>query len=50
MQTTLLCIQTIFLLFELLFTTKVLLNGHAVTQNNVSVVYQSESTENNPHD
>ena len=49
MQTTSLCIQTIFWLFELLFTAKVLLNGHAVTQTNVSVVYQSESTETNPH-
>ena len=38
-----------FLLFVLLFTAWILVNGHAVTQNYVFVVYQSESTKNNPH-
>ena len=50
MQTPLLCIQTIFLLFEWLFDAKVLLNGHAVEQNYVFVVFQSEATKNNSHD
>ena len=38
------------LLFEWLFDAKVLLNGHAVTQNYVFVVFQSEATENKSHD
>ena len=50
MQTPLLCIQTIFLLFELLFTAEVLLIGHAVTKNYVSVVFQSESTKSISHE
>ena len=36
-----------FLLVEWLFDAKVLLNGHAVTQNYVFVVFQSEATKNN---
>ena len=36
-----------FLLVEWLFDAKVLLNGHAVTQNYVLVVFQSEATINN---
>ena len=38
-----------FLLVEWLFDAKVLLNGHAVTQNYVFVVFQSEATKNNSH-
>ena len=49
MRTPLLCIQ-ISLLFKELFDAKVLLFGHAVTQNNVSVIFQSEATENNSHE
>ena len=39
-----------FLLVEWLVDAKVMLNGHAVTQNYVSVVFQSEATRNNSHD
>ena len=39
-----------FLLVKWLFDAKVLLNGHAVTQNYVFVVFQSEATRNNSHD
>ena len=39
-----------FLLFEELFDAKVLLIGHAVTQNYVFVVFQSEATDNNSYD
>ena len=39
-----------FLWFEWLFDAKVPLNGHAVTQNYVSVVFQSQATENNSHE
>ena len=39
-----------FLLVERLFDVKVLPNGHAVTQNYVFVVFQSEATKNNSHD
>ena len=49
MQTPLLCIQ-IFLLFKELSDVKVLLIDHAVTQNNVFVVFQSEATENFSHE
>ena len=38
-----------FLLFEELFDEKVLLIGHAVTQNHVLVVFESEATENSSH-
>ena len=38
-----------FLLFEWLFDAKVLHIGHAVKQNYVFVVFQSEATENNSH-
>ena len=40
----------LFLLFEELFDAKVLLIGHAVTQNYVFVVFQSEATKNNSND
>ena len=40
----------LFLLFEELFDAKVLLIGHAVTQNYVSVVFQSEASKNNFND
>ena len=43
------CIQ-IFLLFEELFDAKVLLIGHAVRQNYVFIVFQSEATKNNSND
>ena len=49
MQILLLCVQP-FLLVEWLFGAKVLLNGYAVTQNYVFVVFQSEATKNNSHD
>ena len=39
-----------FLLGEWLFDAKVLINSHAVTQNYVFVVFQSEATKNNSHD
>ena len=39
-----------FLLVEWLFDVKVLLNGHAVMQNYVFVVFQSKATKNNSHD
>ena len=39
-----------FLLVEWLFDAKVLLNGYAVTQIYVFVVFQSKATENNSHD
>ena len=39
-----------FLLVEWLFDAKVLLNGYAVTQNYVFVVFQSEATKDNSHD
>ena len=39
-----------FLLVEWLFDAKVLLNGYAVTQNYVFVVFQSEATKNNSRD
>ena len=39
-----------FLLVDWLFDAKVLLNGHAVTQNYVFVVFQSEATKSNSHD
>ena len=48
MQTPLLCIQTILLLFELLVSANVLLNGHTATQNYVFVVFQLELTKTNP--
>ena len=40
----------LFLLFEELFDVKVLLIGHAVTQNYVFVVFQPEATKNNSKD
>ena len=39
-----------FLIFELLFDAKVLLNGHAVAQNYNFVVFQSEATKNHSQD
>ena len=39
-----------FWLVDWLVDAKVMLNGHAVTQNYVFVVYQSEATKNNSHD
>ena len=39
-----------YLLVEWLFDAKVLLNGHALTQNYVFVVFQSEATKDNSHD
>ena len=39
-----------FLLVEWLFDAKVLLNGYAITQNYVFVVFKSEATNNNSHD
>ena len=51
MQTPFLCIQNFILSFGGLFNAEVLLIGHAVTQNNASVVFfQSEATENTSHD
>ena len=44
------CAFKLFLLFEELFDAKVLLIGHAVTQNYVFVVFQSEATKNNSND
>ena len=41
------CAFKLFLLIEEHFDAKVLLIGHAVTQNNVFVVFQSEATKNN---
>ena len=49
MQTALLCVQTIFS-FEWPFVAKVLLNGHAVTQNYVFIVIQFDATKNNSND
>ena len=49
MQTFLLCIQTFFLLVERLFNAKVLPNGHALTENYVILIFQSEATKNNSH-
>ena len=40
----------LFLLFEELLDAKVLIIGHAVTQNYVFVVFQSEATKNNSND
>ena len=39
-----------FLFVELLVDEKVLLNGHAVTQNYIFELFQSEATKNNSHD
>ena len=39
-----------FLLAEPLFDAKLQLKSHAVTQNYVFVVFQSEATKNNSHD
>ena len=44
------CEFKLFLLFEELFDAKVLLIGHAVTQNYAFVVFQSEETKNNSSD
>ena len=44
------CAFKLFLLFEELFDAKVLLIAHAVTQNYVFVVFQTEATENNSND
>ena len=44
------CAFKLSLLFEELFDAKVLLIGHAVTQNYVFVVFQSEATKNNSND
>ena len=44
------CALKPFLLVEWLFGAKVLLNGYAVTQNYVFVVFQSEATKNKSHD
>ena len=44
------CAFKLFLLFEELFDAKVLLIGHAVTQNYVFVVFQLEATKNNSND
>ena len=49
MQTPLLCILT-FLLFEELFDAKLLLIGHAVSQDYVFVIFQSEATKTNSND
>ena len=44
------CAFKVFLVFEELFVAKVLIIGHAVTQNYVFVVFQSEATKNNSND
>ena len=44
------CAFKLFLLFEELFDAKVLLIGHAVTQNFVFVVFQSEANKINSND
>ena len=44
------CAFKLFLLFEELFDAKLLPIGHAVTQNYVFVVFQSEATKNNSDD
>ena len=40
------CAFKLYLLFEEIFDAKVLLIGHAVTQNYVIVVFQTEATKN----